>query len=173
MSIKLVKALLALLVIAIGHLYYLSFDRDSVLAYVETNRLMEGANEMTDLQKEFQAEREQAMARVDTLTLEFQQELMRHERQVSSMTEKEKELSKGLLQSKRQQILQYQEAVMEKLSQREQELTSKFLQRTNKLIAEYGEDNGYQVILGTVNGNILYGDKAMDVTDEVIRKINE
>ncbi|MDI9339023.1 MAG: OmpH family outer membrane protein [Sediminibacterium sp.] len=43
----------------------------------------------------------------------------------------------------------------------------------NKYVVEFGEANGYQIILGANgSGNVMYSDKAIDVTEAAIKYIN-
>ena len=46
--------------------------------------------------------------------------------------------------------------------------------QVRKTIREYGEANGYRYILtGGEGGSVLYGDKADDITSEILQILNE
>lgn len=59
-----------------------------------------------------------------------------------------------------------------------QELTTKYdsqlFEQLNQYIKDYGEDNGYDYVFGaTGDGNILYGAEPANITEEVIKYIND
>ncbi len=66
-----------------------------------------------------------------------------------------------------------------KLTQEFQELFTKHTQEFNDTIEnflqEYGEENGYDLLLGksSTSGGVLYGKEAYDATDDVIKALND
>ena len=59
----------------------------------------------------------------------------------------------------------------EELALREQEVTNAILKDLQKVIAEVGKTGRFTIILE--QGQLLYTDKGIDITDEVIRLYNE
>lgn len=54
-----------------------------------------------------------------------------------------------------------------------QTYTADVWKRINEYVSSYGEEQGYDFIIGaTGDGNLMYARKARDVTDEVIEYIN-
>jgi len=48
------------------------------------------------------------------------------------------------------------------------------ISQMNQYIKEYGKENEFDLILGTTNtGNVLYGDESIDLTNDLVRYINE
>ncbi len=161
---------LVVLVIAIGVLGYNVYKTPKV-AYIDSAKLMENSKDMQLLRKKVDVEREKAKARLDTLTIEFEESLKAHEKKSVSMTANEKRLSSELLRTKQGQLVQYQQAISQKLDQEQQRETEAVLKKINGKISEYGQKYGYTMILATSNGNIAYADKQVDITDEIITEL--
>ena len=169
---KISVTILGIFFIAISLLYVLFFFNKERIAYVDTGKILESSKEMQTLKKKLKGDTEKAQANLDTLTMEFQQMLRKYEKDLSKMTAKEKELSKELLESKRNNLLQYQQAVQGQMMKEEQKETQVILSKINKIITEYGKRNNYKVILATSNGNIAFADESIDVTGDILKEIN-
>jgi len=142
--------------------------------YVDIGRLMQEYQGMKDARREFEKKSAQWQANVDTLVSEWQQELKSYEKERNSLTSKERELKEELLRNKQQQVSQYQEAIQMKAKEEEQKLTQTAVNRINEYLSEYGKEKGYMLILGaTGTGNIVYADKSKDITDEILKGLQE
>ena len=169
-----------IILIVVGALFLLQiwllikvYKADDRIAYIDTGKLLQSSEQMKGLKKQLEADRQKAKSNVDTLTLEFENALKDYEKNFSKMTAKEKELSKQLLNSKQNQLMQYQQAIEQKVTSEEQNKTQELLTSINVHISEYGAKNNYMLIFATSSGNIAYGDKGVDITEEIIKGINE
>jgi outer membrane protein len=89
------------------------------------------------------------------------------------MTAKEKELSKKLIQTKQQQLVDYQKATNEKASQEDGAATKKILDEINSYIKDYGKIHHYTIILAaTEYGNIAYAEGQLDITEKILSELN-
>ncbi len=169
---KITILLAGALLIALSAAGMLLYNQRSGIAYVDTLKLMEGARDMQALREQMKAEAAKVTANVDTLTAEFDQLLKKHERELGSMTAREKELSVELLNAKRKSLVSYQQAVQNQLMQKEQTETENVLKRINAVIEDYGKAQGYKMILATANGNIAYAEQDIDITEEILEALN-
>ena len=173
MNSKITTLSLIIMAVAIAALSILFFAKSDKVAYIDTSKLMEGSNELQALKKSNEVESKNQKAIADTLIMEFQEELKRHEKELAKMSVKEKQLSSQLLETKRNQIMQYQQSMQQKVQQDEQQKTQGVLVNINKYISEYGKEHSYKIIFATTNGNIAYADKGLDITEEIIKGINK
>lgn len=164
---------LGLLLLLVIGLYIKVFIHTDSVAYIDTSKLLQQSKQMEALRKQLEKEQALAKSNVDTLTNEFQNQLKEFEKNLSKMSSKEKRLSQELLRAKQQQLVQYQQAVHQKVQEEEQKKTQELLTSINAQITEYGENNNYKLILATANGNIAYGDKGVDITDDIVKRINQ
>jgi outer membrane protein len=53
-------------------------------------------------------------------------------------------------------------------------MTEGVLNQVNSFIEEYSKNKGYDLVIGTTtSGNLLYAREYMDITDEVLKALNE
>lgn len=142
-------------------------------AYVETSRIMKGyklaisiENDLKRKNEEWQADlaiiRDSLKAAMDTMSKYFDH---------SSPTRK-KELQLNLA-TWEQRAEKFREANQERMTQLRREKRVEISAEVNRFLQSYGKENGWSIIWGTVpGGNIVYGDSAYDITDEVLRGLN-
>lgn len=159
------------LLIALGVLSFQFFKAEKIV-YVNTGVVLEKYKGMIDAKKKFEGFSQQWKNNVDTLTNDFQDALKKYEKEQGGMTLKERDLSQDLLRNKQQQLGQYQQAIQQKAQEEESKLTQTELKKINSYMEEYGRKNGFRIILGTSNGNILYADKSIEITNEIIEGLN-
>jgi outer membrane protein len=172
MNTKTTNIILSVLAAAVIALAVVTFTKSEKVAYIDTGKLLEQSKEMLALKKELEKDQAAVKANIDTLTAEFQNSLKTYEKDQVRMSAKEKQLSQDLLRSKQQQLVQYQQAIQQKVQGEEQKRTQEILTGINAKIREYGDEKGYKLILATAGGNIAYGDKGADITEEIVKRIN-
>lgn len=146
--------------------------RSEEIVYVDSTVLLEKYQGMLDARAEFQKKASAWQANIDTLESEVKSAIMDYEKGVSKMTAKEKELSQELIRTKQQQFRDYQQAIQQQSQQEDLAMTQQVLDRVNVFIREYGKKKNYKIILGTSQGNIVYAEDGLDITDEVVELLN-
>jgi outer membrane protein len=161
-----------LILVGLVVLYFIVFTKSERVAYIDTSKLLEKSKDMQSAKAKLKVELDKMKADVDTLANEFQESLKAYEKNQAKMSSKERELSKQLLTTRQNQMLQYQQSIKQKAAEEEQKKTQEVLNKINGFIIQYGEDNNYKLIFATSQGNIAYGDKGVDITEEIIAGIN-
>ena len=161
------------LLITMAAFAYLFFSSTQKVAYVDSNALLSQYQGMIDARAQFQQLSGEWQARIDTLTMEVQNELKRHEKEVAKMSKKEKELSEDLIRAKQQQLVTYQKSIQEKAAQEDAKMTQDVINDVNAYLEEYGKVRSYKIIFAATNmGNILYANDGVNITEEVIEGLN-
>lgn len=172
------KALWALglfnLVLLLATVCYTLFFNAEKVAYVDSNKLINGYQGMVDARQVYQKKASGWKANIDTLASEVQQAIFKYEKESSKMTARERELSKELIRNKQKQLADYQQALNTQAQQEDSQMTSDVIIQMNAYIKKYGEENGYKIILAATDyGNLAYADEALDITDEVLEGLNQ
>lgn len=142
------------------------------IAFVDTQRLMAGFKEANKVNKELEAEdakwkgdhkamEDSLKAFMDTMTAKFDAADIKTKKQMQDE-----------LAMRNQQVNNFQRYHVKKM----QDLTASRMKdvfaKVNVFMKEYGAAHGYDVIFGTVNGSILYGENTQgDITDDVIQAL--
>jgi len=154
-------------------LLVLFFFKSDKIYYVDSAKLINNYKGMSDARKAYQQKATVWKSNIDTLVSEIQGELKKYEKESPKMTVKERELSRQLIQSKQQQLGDYQKAAGEKAAQEDGEMTRQVISEINSYIKEYAKGKGYKIVLAaTEYGNIAYAQEGMDITEDVLRGLN-
>lgn len=131
----------------------------NTLVYVNPNKLLQGYHGAQAQHELFQAKARDWQLRIDSLGTELQ---ALHSAPPATRAAKE------------QQLGQYREAIQQRAQQENQRLTQAVLAEINAYLKQYGKQKGYTFILGaTESGNIVYAADEADVTDDVLKGLND
>jgi outer membrane protein len=129
------------------------------LTYVNPNKLLQGYHGAVAQHELFQAKTRDWQLRIDSLGTELQAL-----GQAPAATRAAKE----------QQLLRYREAIEQQAQRENQRLTQAVLAEINAYLKQYGKQQGYTFILGaTESGNIVYAADEADITEAVLKGLNE
>lgn len=146
----------------------------SELVYVDVNKLIMGYEKTKSAKAEFDKKANLMKANVDSLVSNWQKELKAYEKERTTLTPKELKLKQELLGNKQQQINGYQEAIQKKIQEEDKKVTQTVINDINDYIKEYGKNHGYKIIFGASGGgNIMYADESTDLTEEILKGLNE
>jgi outer membrane protein len=162
------------LVTFLSFLIYFFFFTSYKIAYVDSNKLVNGYQGMLDARQVYQKKASAWKANIDTLTNEIQQQIFKYEKESPSMTTKERELSKELIRTKQKQLSDYQQAINNQAQQEDSKMTADVMSQINAHIKKHGEVNHYRIILAaTEYGNLAYADDVLDITDDILNGLNK
>ena len=151
---------------------YIGLNSDKV-GIIDSNRLLNEYKGTKLAMAEFEQRSKILQANLDTLTEEFQNELKKFEIERSTMTDKEMSLYQEILRNKQRQLKQYSEVTQKKIQEEDKSVTMRLLERVNQNIKEFGKENNYKFILGAKgDGGVLYGEEAIDITDQILDRLN-
>ena len=163
-------AIVALL-ISTGSFFYLQSSSSQV--YVDVNKLLDGYKRTKIVRAQFEEKAKTLNANVDSLLVDWQNELKVYEKERSKMSKKELELKQELLGNKQQQLNNYQQAIQKQIQEEDQKATQTVINDINDYVKDYGKKQGYQIIFGASgSGNIMYAHDSADLTDEVLEGLN-
>ncbi|WP_420320922.1 OmpH family outer membrane protein [Flagellimonas sp.] len=144
------------------------------IGYVDNVKLMDGYQEKIDVEAKFRTKAEALTKKRDSISQAFQLELQEFQTKAQKMSQKSAQEEYGLLQQRGQfvgQQLQQEEQLLQKNSQTEMD---SLVSRVKNEIKAYGKANGYTYVLtGGDGGAVLYGDDAQNITDAVIKILND
>ena len=163
---------IVLLLVAGSYLFQWLETREE-LAYVDSSKLINNYAGMLEARKAFKDKSMLWKANIDTLTQEVRMAISSYEKEASSMSQKEQNLSKELIETKKLQLADYQKAINEKVRQEDLVMTNHVVNEINSYLEIYGKKKGYHLIIAaTEYGNVAYAEKGIDVTDEVLAELN-
>jgi outer membrane protein len=169
---NLVVGLLSLFGVIFLAVYTLSIPQK--LVYVDSAKLVNEYRGMQDARAAYQKKAVTWKANIDTLTNEVHQQIVSYEKESSKLTAKERKLSEELIRTKQKQLMDYQQAMNTQAKQEDVKMTGEIVQQINAYLKKYGEENGYKIVMAaTEYGNIAYADEGLDITEDVLKGLND
>lgn len=144
------------------------------IGYVDNVKLMDGYQKKQDVEAEYQRKSEIFSRKRDSISQVFQLEAQELQNRSKAMSEQKAQEAFGLFQQKGQMVgqqLQQEEQQMQRMGQMKMDSV---VQQVRKAVKEYGKANGFTFILtGGEGGSVLYGDEKQDITEEILKVLNE
>ena len=166
--------LLALLV-AIGlGVHSVKSTQTRKFAFVDSQRLMTGFKEAQKLDKELKDEdakwrgslkamEDSIKAYMDTMTVKYDKGDAKAKKEMQDELSARNQKSNNF---ERFQVKRMQDLMNKKMAG--------IFEKVNAFMKEYGRAQGYEIIFGTVNGSVLYGEgTAADITTPVVEALNK
>ncbi len=164
-----VAALTALLLVVL-----LFFKEDDKIVYVDAVKLISGYKGLELSKKTLQSKRAAWKMRLDTLESEFKLAVDEYNSKKSIVSKRELSLIEELIKSKRQVYINYQQALKDESKKQDDELAKQILNKVNDYLKRYGKASKYKIILAATQlGSIAYADEGLDITDEVLKGLNQ
>ncbi len=144
------------------------------IAYVDNTKLLNEYQEKKDIESKLKEQISKYEKKRDSISQAFQAEARAFDAEARN-------LAQNVAQKKYNELMQKSQILQQHLQQEEQKIQlesqtqmDSLLTKVKKLIKEYGKEKGYTFILGAnEGGSVLHGDEKKDITDEVVKSLNE
>lgn len=166
---------LLLVLLAVIALPYAAKAQEKIV-YIDSYRIRLEYKEFQDAQAQFNKEVEQWNAEVEKGQKEIENletDLTKQALILSDAKKKEKETE---IQQKREIWQKLANDIFGpdgRAEKRNAELTKPLLDKINAVLEKLAIGEGYSLILDTVNGNIAYGKKDLDITEKVLEELDK
>jgi outer membrane protein len=176
------------LLIAVGVLYYLHFkgntssastaNEDSGLNsvyYINIDTLNENLAFLSERQEELEKKEIDADVSLKQKGAELEKEIMEYQKQVQGgfLTPKQMQSIEQRLSRKQQAIVSERDSIASLLLKESQEINKSLSDKLKKHIEEFSQTKECNLVLGYTEGaNILYANKNMDITRQILDKMN-
>jgi outer membrane protein len=178
----------ALMVVAIAVLFILFFNQEKTevapvtaeggiaVAYVRMDSLLLNYEMYKSMSEELLKQEESARATLNQKATDLQRDMEDFQKKLENRAF----LTEDRARSEQERIVRKQRDLQELNAKMEQDLLVKQKQMNDRLastidsvVTEYNKEKGYTYILSTAGSdNILYGDKAFNVTSDILTRLN-
>ena len=144
------------------------------IAFVDSTKLINEYQEKIDIEAQFKTKADKFQKRADSLSRAFQGEAMEFENKSKSLSQSAAQEQYNVLMQKRQTMGQQLQAEELQIQQEGQTEMDTLVKKIRTFVKDYGEKNQYTFILGSNEaGSVLYGEKSKDITEAVLKELNE
>lgn len=145
-------------------------------AWVNVDTLINNYDMYFDMQKELEESGRKSEAELTTKSRDFEREATDFQNKVQKglVTRSQAEqLQQGLAQ-KEQELYRLRDELRAKIAEEQQVKLRIIQQSITDFLVEYNKNKGYHVILSsTFGGPLLYGHPSLDITQDVLKGLNE
>lgn len=147
---------------------------DHKTAYVDTTTLIQEYSEMQEVEARFTTRSDEMKRQFDSVAQGFQQEVQAYQQEMNNMTQTQREETESRLMQTQQRLQQQQQQMGGALREESDQVIDSIVTKVKDFVRDYGEENDYTYIFGSnESANIMYAEEGLDITDEIIEKLNE
>jgi len=144
------------------------------IGFVDNVKLMDEYQEKIDVEAKFKTRADALTKKRDSISQAFQIEAQAFQAKAQGMSQKKAQEEYGIMQQKGQFIGQQLQQEDQQLQAAGQTEMDSIVSKVKEEIKAYGKANGYTYILGGGDGgSVLYGAEADDLTDEIVKILND
>ncbi|MCJ7468470.1 MAG: OmpH family outer membrane protein [Maribacter sp.] len=144
------------------------------IGYVDNVKLMDDYKEKVDVEAKFKTKAEALAKKRDSISQTFQIEAQVFQAKAQKMAPEKAQEEYGKIQQRGQFIGQQLQMEDQQLQASGQTEMDSIVSKVKREIKAYGKANGYNYILGGGDGgSVLYGTEADDLTEEIVKILNE
>ncbi len=137
------------------------------IAYVSIQKLLYHYEGMQEAKVRFDQEKQEMLTQMDSLKLTW-------ERSLNTYQNDKDERMAAIAQQQEQHYRAYAQGIARKIEEKDKAMMQSVLNQVNSFIEKFAQEQGYDIILGTDGtGNLLYGNKEMDITETLTQAINQ
>lgn len=161
-------SILSIGIVAIG----LKLNANPKIAYVRSSELVEKFKGMQEAGDRYQKKLTSYQTNVEKLQLDLEKDIQDFKKASQQLSKIQKEKRMLRMREQEKQLIAYKNSLKQKALEEEKIIAGAFNQ-INSLVEQYAKENGYDVILGTTQeGSLLYGNMALDITEDVLDYLN-
>ena len=143
------------------------------IAYVDNGQIWQnysGLQESADMYKE---KLKVWQSRLDTLEHDLDYAFAQYQGKRNQLSREEQMREEAILNNMKQNFFAYKEKVQNMASEEDQRMTDAVLNQIDGFMLNYGEESGYDYIIGLTNqGNLLYAREQNNITQEILNGLN-
>jgi outer membrane protein len=145
------------------------------IVYINQDSLVSNYEYIKDMDKRLGDKGKAAQADVQSRQQAIQREVAEYQKAAPTMAADQRQATEQRLQRKGQEFQQYQQSAGAQVQNDQVTEQTKLYEKLVEFTKAYAKEKGYKMILTYQKGNatVLYGDPSLDVTADVIKRLNE
>ena len=154
----------------------LVIDREYAIAYVDIDTLVSQYDSFIDKREELTQKRNESEAELQIKSKDFENEVRDFQNQVNKglITRTKAQVLQQELAQKEQQLYVTRDNMLRELTEEEQVMYRKVLDEVMAYLEEYNIEYNYKYIFSkSFGGQLLFTDKSLNITSDVLNGLNE
>ena len=144
------------------------------IAFVNSDTVSKYYEFAKKIQKTLTTKRSEAEGQIKSKYFAYESLVQEFEKASPIMGDREKMEKAQKIRLLEQEIMQVEQQLSEQVSRQELELTQSYIVKTNDYMQEIGKTLGYDYVMSyRIGGAMLYANERHDITNEIIKLLNE
>lgn len=145
------------------------------IVYVNQDTLLSKYDYFKDMSKRLEDKGKSAQNDVGSRQQALQREAAEYQKSANTLSADQRATTEQRLQREGQEFQQYQQNAAAQFQNEQGEEQKKLYEKVAAFMKDYAKEKGYKMILTFQKGNttMWYGDPGLDVTSDVIKRLNE
>ena len=141
------------------------------IGYIDSQQILDQDPVAQQAQQQFEADLARYRAEVDEIGRQLQDLISQYEQQQAMLSEAAKANRQEEIRLKQNEYQQRISELEQQAGQRQVELVEPVMERISSVIEDIREDGGYSMIFDVAAQGIISADPALDLTAEVVRRL--
>lgn len=145
------------------------------IVYVNSDTLLNKYEYFKDMADRLEKKGKAAQAALQSKGQAFQREVAEYQKAAPTMAADQRQATEQKLQRKQQELQAYQQNAGAEVQNEQAGEQAKLYEKVAEFLKTYAKEKGYKMVMTYQKGNsgILYGDASLDITADVVKKLNE
>jgi outer membrane protein len=143
-------------------------------AYVNVDSLLTKYDYFKVTRTQLEDRRKKLETEIAGRTRSLENEVVSAQRKANTMTLEQAQLTEQNLRRKEQELMRYQNDAARQLAEEEQKKNEELINNISLYLKKHTEDKPYKIVFGySKGGGILYATDSLDITQEVLKGLNQ
>lgn len=145
------------------------------IVFVNSDTLLNKYEYFKDMADRLEKKGKAAQADLQSKGQAFQREVAEYQKAAPTMAADQRQATEQRLARKQQELQSYQQNAGAQVQQEQATEQGKLYEKVAEFLKTYAKEKGYKMVMTYQKGNsgILYGDASLDITADVVKKLNE
>lgn len=149
--------------------------RAEEIVFVNSDSLLTKYEYFKDMSARLEKKGKDAQADFVSRDNAFRREVAEYQKAAATMSADQRQATEQRLQRKQQELQTYQQRAGAEVQNNQAGEQAKLYEKVADFLKTYAKEKGYKMVMTYQKGNsgILYGDASLDITSDVVKKLNE
>ncbi len=145
------------------------------IVFVNSDSLLNNYEYFKSVKEKFQEKSKKAQADLTSKGTAFQREVAAYQQNAANLSADQRATTEERLARKQQELAAYNQNAGNALANEEAAENEKLYNRVSEFLEKWAKTKGYKMVLtySKTNPTVLYADKSLDVTKEVVSGLND
>ncbi len=143
------------------------------IVYINSQEIISKAPGAQEAQKKFESQMTEYRTELQKLGQDIQTMVDDYQKKQGTMTAQAKQQTESAIRDKQQQYQQRAQELEQSAGQKQKELVQPIMDKIETVITALRKERGYSMIFDVSAGGLIAADSTLDITDEVLARLNK